>query len=110
MTVEFRLNGMKFVALNGGPQFRFNEATSVMVHCETQEEIDHVWAALTDGGEEGPCGWRKDKFGVSWQVVPTILAQYMVGGAAEQSARVGQAVFQMTKFDIRTLREAYEGA
>lgn len=110
MTVDFRLNGMKFVALNGGPQFKFNEATSIMVHCETQEEIDHYWTALTEGGEEGPCGWLKDKFGVSWQIVPTILTKYLVSGDAEGTARVNQAVFQMKKFDIRTLREAYEGA
>lgn len=109
MTVDFRLNQMKFLALNGGPQFKFAEAISIVIHCDTQEEINHYWTALTDGGEEGPCGWLKDRFGVSWQIVPTILPKYLVAGDAEQSARVRQAIFQMKKLEIGKLREAYEG-
>lgn len=110
LTVEFRLNQMRFVALNGGPQFTFDEAISIMVQCDTQEEIDHYWDALTDGGEEGPCGWLKDRFGVSWQIVPTIVPKYLTEGDAAQAARVQQAIFQMKKLDIARLKEAFEGS
>jgi predicted 3-demethylubiquinone-9 3-methyltransferase (glyoxalase superfamily) len=110
MTVDFRLNGMKFVALNGGPQFKFNEAVSIMVHCDTQEEIDHYWSGLTEGGEEGPCGWLRDRFGVSWQIVPSMLPKYLTDGDGMQVARVRQAIFQMKKLDISRLREAFEGS
>ncbi len=109
MTVEFSLNGMNFLALNGGAQFVFNEAASIVVQCETQEEIDHYWNSLTENGEEGPCGWLKDKFGVSWQIVPSILPAYLADENAERSGRVTAAFLQMKKFDIEKLREAYLG-
>lgn len=109
MTVEFTLNGMNFLGLNGGPQFKFNEAISIMVHCETQQEIDYYWEKLTDGGEEGPCGWLKDKFGVSWQIVPSILAKYLSDKDPAKSQRVTAAFLQMKKFNIGELKKAYEG-
>ena len=109
MTVDFRLNQMKFVALNGGPQFKFNESVSIMIYCDTQEEIDHYWTKLTEEGEEGPCGWLKDKFGVSWQVIPTILPDYLTDKDIQKRNRVSNAMFQMTKFDIEKLKQAYEG-
>lgn len=109
MTVEFTLNGMHFQALNGGPQFVFNEATSIVVYCDTQEEIDYYWKNLTNDGEEGPCGWLKDKFGVSWQIVPSILPEYMANKDSTKSQRVAAAYLKMKKFDINTLRKAYEG-
>ncbi|HEY0670237.1 MAG TPA: VOC family protein [Sphingobacteriaceae bacterium] len=109
MTVEFTLNGMSFIALNGGPQFVFNEAMSVVTYCDTQDEIDHYWKALTEEGEEGPCGWLKDKFGVSWQIVPSILPIYMADKDSSKSQRVAAAYLKMKKFDIPTLTAAYEG-
>jgi predicted 3-demethylubiquinone-9 3-methyltransferase (glyoxalase superfamily) len=109
MTVEFTLNGMNFQALNGGPQFIFNEATSIVVYCDTQEEIDFYWSQLTKDGEEGPCGWLKDKFGVSWQIVPSILPTYMADKDTTKSQRVASAYLKMQKFDIQTLQKAYEG-
>ncbi|HRP01311.1 MAG TPA: VOC family protein [Candidatus Kapabacteria bacterium] len=93
MTIEFALNGMNFLALNGGPIFKFSEATSVIVNCDTQEEIDNYWNKLTEGGQEGPCGWLKDKFGVSWQVAPTILAQLLNSQDKEKAHRVSLATF-----------------
>lgn len=110
MTVEFSLNGMNFIALNGGPQFKFNEAASIVVNCESQEEIDHYWNALTRGGEEGPCGWLKDKFGVSWQIVPTILPVYLSDPDPVRSQRVTAAFLKMKKFNIAALQKAYDGA
>jgi predicted 3-demethylubiquinone-9 3-methyltransferase (glyoxalase superfamily) len=107
MTVEFTLNEMEFMALNGGPQFKFNEAVSVMVYCESQEEIDHYWAQLTTDGEEGPCGWLKDKFGISWQIVPAILPVYMADEDSSKSQRVAAAYLQMKKFDVEKLNRAY---
>jgi predicted 3-demethylubiquinone-9 3-methyltransferase (glyoxalase superfamily) len=108
MTATFHINGMKFMALNGGPQFKFNESISIVVTCETQEEIDHYWNQLTaNGGEEGPCGWLKDKFGVSWQIVPAILDEYFSKGNAMQVQQVTKAFLQMKKFDIEKLTEAY---
>lgn len=107
MTVEFELNGMNFLALNGGPQFKFNEASSIVINCDTQAEIDYYWAKLTDGGEEGPCGWLKDKFGVSWQVVPSILSAYMTDPDTSKSQRVAAAFLKMKKFDIEALKAAY---
>lgn len=107
MTVEFELNGMNFLALNGGPQFKFNEASSIVINCDTQAEIDYYWAKLTDGGEEGPCGWLKDKFGVSWQVVPSILSAYMTDPDNSKSQRVAAAFLKMKKFDIEALKAAY---
>ena len=108
MTVDFELNGMRFTALNGGPQFKFNEAASIVVYCADQEEIDYYWARLTDGGEEGPCGWLKDKFGVSWQIVPSILPAYMADPDRAKSQRVAAAYLKMKKFDIKTLQRAFE--
>jgi predicted 3-demethylubiquinone-9 3-methyltransferase (glyoxalase superfamily) len=110
LNATFELNGQKFMAMDGGPQFSFEQGTSLFVGCETQEEIDHLWSKLTsDGGKEQPCGWVKDKFGVSWQIIPNVLGEYMTGDPAA-AGRVVQAFLQMTKFDIATLKRAYEGA
>jgi predicted 3-demethylubiquinone-9 3-methyltransferase (glyoxalase superfamily) len=109
MTVDFRLNKMNFTALNGGPSFKFNEAVSNIIHCDTQDEIDHYWAKLSEHGEEGPCGWLKDKFGVSWQVNPSILSDYLTDTDESRRARVRQAVFSMRKLEIAALKIAYEG-
>ena len=109
MTADFELEGAKFVALNGGPHFNFTEAVSFQVHCETQDEIDYFWNTLSQGGSEGPCGWLKDKFGLSWQVVPTALIEMLTGPDAEKSQRVTKAFLQMKKFDIAALKRAYEG-
>jgi predicted 3-demethylubiquinone-9 3-methyltransferase (glyoxalase superfamily) len=107
MTVDFILNGSKFVALNGGPQFSFNESISFQVPCEDQAEIDHYWTALIEGGgEESMCGWLKDKFGVSWQVVPTKLEDMMSSLDAAQAERAAQALFQMKKIIIADLKAA----
>lgn len=105
MVCTFELNGKKFMGLNGGPQFNFNEAVSFVVDCETQEEIDHYWNSLiSDGGSEGRCGWLKDKFGVSWQIVPTVLPKLMSDPARSQ--KVIEAFMKMTKFDIKALENA----
>ncbi len=104
MTVEFRLNGQPFTALNGGPVFTFNEAVSFQVFCDTQEEIDFYWFRLSQGGEEGPCGWLKDRYGVSWQIVPSILAELMSDPA--RAGRVTKAFMQMKKMDIEILKQA----
>jgi predicted 3-demethylubiquinone-9 3-methyltransferase (glyoxalase superfamily) len=104
MAVVFELNGAKFMALNGGPEFHFSEATSFVITCETQEEIDHYWDKLTEGGSEGKCGWLKDKFGVSWQVVPSILGKLM--SDPEKAPKAMYAFMQMKKFDIAKLLEA----
>ena len=105
MVVIFELNGKKFMGLNGGPNFKFNEATSFVIDCETQEEIDFYWNNLTsNGGEEGNCGWLKDKFGLSWQVVPTVLPKLLSN--PEKAQRVMQAFMKMKKFDIATLENA----
>ncbi len=110
LTIEFELDGQKFVALNGGPQFKFNESVSFVVNCETQEEVDHFWAKLTsDGGEESACGWLKDKFGVSWQITPTILIDMLHDKDSEKSERVMKAMLQMQKIDIAKLKAAYAG-
>lgn len=109
MTAEFQLDGLSFVALNGGPRFQFTEAISLVVNCETQEEIDEFWEKLSEGGQTSQCGWLKDKFGLSWQVVPTILAQLFTDKDPEKSNRVMNAMMQMTKFDIATLQQAAEG-
>lgn len=109
MTVEFEIEGQRFVALNGGPHFKFNEAVSFQVHCETQKEIDYFWSKLTADGQEGPCGWLKDKYGVSWQVVPTALPEMLMDKDTEKSARVTNAFLQMKKFDIDELKRAYRG-
>lgn len=104
MVVSFELNGAKYMGLNGGPEFTFNEAVSFVIPCDTQEEIDHYWSQLTAGGAEGKCGWLKDKFGVSWQVVPSILGQLM--NDPEKAPKALYAFMQMKKFDINTLLEA----
>ena len=110
MTVEFELEGQKFVGLNGGPLFKFSEAISFQIFCETQEEVDQFWSKLTaGGGQEGPCGWLKDKFGLSWQVVPTVLMEMLKGPDAVKSQRVTKAFLQMKKFDIEALKKAYNG-
>jgi predicted 3-demethylubiquinone-9 3-methyltransferase (glyoxalase superfamily) len=109
MTVEFELDGQKFLALNGGPQFKFNEAMSLMVHCENQEEVDHYWNKLSEGGEEGPCGWLKDKFGVSWQVIPEVFTRMMEDSDSEKTQRALEAMFEMKKFDIAKLEKAFSG-
>jgi predicted 3-demethylubiquinone-9 3-methyltransferase (glyoxalase superfamily) len=107
MTVEFELEGQKFLALNGGPQFKFDEAISFQVFCDTQEEIDHFWNRLSEGGSEGPCGWLKDKFGLSWQVVPTAVPEMLSSAPAEKADRVMKEIFKMRKIDIATLQKAY---
>ena len=110
MTVEFELEGQPFVALNGGPQFKFNEAISFQVHCETQKEVDYFWDKLiAGGGSEGPCGWLKDRFGLSWQVVPSTLVDMLLDKDAAKVNRVTKAFLQMKKFDIAALQRAYEG-
>ena len=108
MTVAFQLDGQDFVALNGGPVFSFTPAISFAVNCETQEEIDHLWESLTVGGEEVECGWLKDKYGVSWQIVPTVLTELLQDEDAEKSERVMKAMLQMKKLDIAALKQASE--
>jgi len=108
LTIEFEIAGEKFVALNGGPQFKFNESVSFVVNCETQEEVDYFWMKLTsDGGEESQCGWLKDKFGVSWQITPTILIDMLHDKDSERAERVMKAMLQMQKIDIKKLKNAY---
>ena len=109
MVAEFELDGQTFVALNGGPHFKFNEAVSFQVHCDTQDEIDHFWGRLTEGGQEGRCGWLKDKYGVSWQVVPTVLPKLLMDADPVKSQRVTQAFLQMKKFDVAALQRAHGG-
>ena len=110
MTVEFEIEGQKFLALNGGPIFKFNEAISFQVYCETQEEVDYYWEKLSEGGDEKAqqCGWLKDKYGVSWQIVPTILIKMLKDKNSEKSQKVMKAMLQMHKLDISTLKKAYE--
>ena len=109
MIVKFQLAGQEFVALNGGPQFKFTEAISLMVNCESQQEIDELWRKLTAGGEESQCGWLKDKFGLSWQIVPTELGKLMNAKDPAKANRVMQALLQMKKLDIAKLQQAAEG-
>ena len=108
MTVNFTINKMKFIALNGGPHFKFNEAISIIVNCDTQDEIDHYWTEFTKEGQPGPCGWLKDKYGVSWQINPTVLSTYLSDKDLTRKSRVEKVMFQMSKFDIETLNKAYE--
>lgn len=108
MTVPFQLEGQDFVALNGGPVFKFTEAISFVVNCETQKEVDHFWEKLSAGGEEVQCGWLKDKFGLSWQVVPTILTELLQDKDPQKAKRVMAAMLKMKKIDIAELRRAYE--
>src|ERR1700686_3922787 len=109
MVVEFELGGRPFVALNGGPNFKFTEAVSFQIHCDTQGEIDIFWNALSKGGQEGPCGWLKDKYGLSWQVVPSVLPKMMTDPDAKKSERVMNAFLKMKKLDLEKLTRAYEG-
>ena len=107
MTIDFQLEGQDFIALNGGPQFKFTEAISFSVDCKTQQEVDEFWEKLSAGGEEGPCGWLKDKYGLSWQIVPTVLVEMLKDKDAEKAKRVTHAMLQMKKLDIETLKRAY---
>ena len=108
MTGTFQIEGQEFMVLNGGPEFKFTEAISFFVHCENQEEVDYLWEKLSTGGEKGQCGWLKDKFGVSWQIVPNILGELMSDPDAEKARRVTKAMLQMTRLDIKLLKQAYE--
>ena len=109
MTVEFELNGQRFTALNGGPQFRFDEAVSFEVACETQGEVDYYWERLSENGEEGSCGWLKDQFGLSWQVVPIALSEMLADPDAEKTQRETDAFLQMKKLDLAALERVYAG-
>jgi predicted 3-demethylubiquinone-9 3-methyltransferase (glyoxalase superfamily) len=106
MIVEFEMNGQQFLALNGGPQFKFTQAVSFVVNCETQQEVDELWEKLSQGGRKDRCGWLTDKFGLSWQIVPTVLGKLMSGSDPEKSKRVMQAMLQMDKLDIQRLEAA----
>ena len=108
MTAEFILMGQRFIALNGGPQFTFTEAVSFVIDCETQEEVDGYWNGLSEGGTMSRCGWLKDKFGLSWQIVPSVLSTLLSKGTSAQSQRVMQAMLQMEKLDIGILEKAFE--
>ena len=110
MTVSFELEGQPFVALNGGPDFKFNEAVSFMVSCEDQEEVDTYWSKLSAGGEEGPCGWLKDRFGLSWQIIPTALPRLLGDPDAAKSQRVMQAMMKMKKIEVDELERAAAAA
>ena len=109
MTVSFTLDGLEFTALNGGPHFKFTEATSLVVSCQTQEEVDHYWDRLSAGGQEVQCGWLKDRFGVSWQVVPTVLLAMLADKDPAKARRAMAAMLGMKKIEIDGLRRAYEG-
>lgn len=108
MTTSFRLDGQEFIALNGGPHFPFTEAISFFIDCESQQEVDELWEKLSDGGETSQCGWLKDKFGLSWQVIPSVLGEMLQDTDRERANRVMQAMLQMTKIDIAKLKQAYE--
>ena len=109
MTVEFELDGQRFVGINGGPEFKFSEAVSFQINCETQDDVDYYWERLTDGGEEGPCGWLKDKYGLSWQVVPTGMDELFSDPDPTRAERAMRAMFEMKKLDIAALRAAADG-
>jgi predicted 3-demethylubiquinone-9 3-methyltransferase (glyoxalase superfamily) len=109
MTAAFQLDGQELIALNGGPQFHFTEAISFSVNCETQEEVDEFWEKLSEGGAKSRCGWLKDKYGLSWQVNPTVLGEMLQDKDPEKAKRVMEAMLQMDKIDIKTLKQAYEG-
>ena len=110
MTVEFELDGQRFVGINGGPQFKFDEAVSFQITCEDQAEVDYYWDRLTDGGKESQCGWLKDKYGVSWQVIPDGLIEMISDPDPEKSTRTTKAMYAMGKLDVAALRKAYDGA
>lgn len=109
MTVAFEIDGQKFLALNGGPQFKFDQAVSFILYCETQKEIDYFWTKLTDGGQESQCGWLKDKFGLFWQVAPAALPKMMTDPDAKKTARVMDAFMKMKKLDVAAIERAYAG-
>ena len=109
LVVEFELDGKPFIGLNGGPQFRFTEAVSFSIDVETQDEVDYYWTKLTDGGQEQPCGWLKDKFGLSWQVNPKILSRMLADGDRQKAKRAMEAMLKMKKLDIAELQRAYDG-
>jgi predicted 3-demethylubiquinone-9 3-methyltransferase (glyoxalase superfamily) len=109
MTVEFELDGQRFVGINGGPEFKFDEAVSFAIDCADQDEVDHYWDKLTEGGEEGPCGWLKDKFGLSWQVVPSGMDELFADPDQSRAERAMKAMFGMRKLDIAALRAAADG-
>jgi predicted 3-demethylubiquinone-9 3-methyltransferase (glyoxalase superfamily) len=109
MVVDFQIEGQEFIALNGGPNFKFTEAVSFMVNCDTQEEVDEFWEKLSAGGEKSQCGWLKDKYGLSWQITPKILGRLMADKDPEKSKRVMEAMMQMSKIDIAKLKQAYAG-
>ena len=109
LTVDFQLAGQTLIALNGGPEFRFTEAISLYVNCETQQEVDALWEKLSEGGEKGQCGWLKDKYGLSWQVIPTALGELLQDKDAEKANRAMQAMLKMSKIDIAELRRAHSG-
>jgi predicted 3-demethylubiquinone-9 3-methyltransferase (glyoxalase superfamily) len=109
MTVEFELDGQRFVAINGGPQFTFTEAVSFQINCADQDEVDYYWERLTDGGEEGPCGWLKDRYGLSWQVVPAGMDELFTDPDPARAQRAMQAMLKMSKLDVAALREAADG-
>jgi predicted 3-demethylubiquinone-9 3-methyltransferase (glyoxalase superfamily) len=109
MTAEFQIEGQDFMGLNGGPLFKFNESVSFVVNCETQDEVDYYWEKLSAGGEKVQCGWLKDKYGLSWQVTPTILGKLMSDKDPEKVKRVTEAMLKMKKLDINILKEAYNG-
>jgi len=110
MTVEWELNGQRFVGINGGPQFKFDEAVSFMISCEDQDEVDYYWEKLTDGGEESQCGWLKDRYGLSWQVVPKGMGELFSDSDPERAQRAMQAMLKMRKLDINEMRAAADGA
>jgi predicted 3-demethylubiquinone-9 3-methyltransferase (glyoxalase superfamily) len=109
MTIEFQLDGQRFTALNGGPEFKFTEAVSFVVNCNTQDEVDYFWEKLSEGGAKSQCGWLKDKYGVSWQITPTALIEMQQDKDPKKSERVMHAMLQMTKLDIKALQQAYDG-
>ena len=109
LTVAFELNGQKFTALNGGPHYKFSPATSFVVNCETQDEVDYYWEKLSAGGKTMQCGWLDDKYGVTWQVVPSVLVKMLQDNDAEKARRVMQTMMQMVKLDIKPLQQAYDG-
>ena len=110
MSVNFELEGQEFIGLNAGPQFKFNESISFFVNCKTQEEVDELWEKLTaDGGEESMCGWLKDKYGLSWQIIPTALGEMLGDPDPEKAGRAMQAMLKMQKIDIQVLKDAYDG-
>jgi predicted 3-demethylubiquinone-9 3-methyltransferase (glyoxalase superfamily) len=109
MTVDWEVNGMRFTGINGGPDFKFDEAVSFLITCEDQEEVDYYWEKLSEGGSEGPCGWLKDRFGLSWQVVPDGMEEVFADADPKRAERAMQAMLQMRKLDIAELRRAADG-